>query len=104
MHSNHDSIIDNYFFISVACVLSFLKYMLLIMYMDVSLYAGAQGSRKRVSDPTELEAVVNDLPECRTLGMAVLSSLSTPPVPFCGFSTVTASAPGTGERCSQLDL
>lgn len=78
MHSNHDSIIYNYFFISVAGVLSLFKYILLIMYMHVSLYAGAHGSQKRVSDPIELEAVVNDLPELRTLGMAV----TTPPYPI----------------------
>lgn len=58
------------------------------------------GSQKRASDPTELEAVVNDLPELRTLGMALFSSLTTPPTTICGFSTaVTASSPGTGGRC-----
>lgn len=45
------------------------------------------------------QLVVNDLPELRTLGMAVLSSLTTPSAPFCGFSTVTASAPGTRWKC-----
>lgn len=75
----------------------------------MSLCAGAMGSQKRASDPTELEAVVNVLPELRTLGKALFSSPTTSPTTICGFSpAVTASAPGmqggVGAPCSQLDL